>query len=187
VVERFAQRQVLEPLAAVAGRVGEWLDELAAEAVRAVAAEGIPEGEIEVRRRLAALRFVGQDTPVTVEAGGDLQEAFAVAYRDLYGYQPEDRDIEVESLRVVASSSPSSQTQPGRAATGGRPNEGPRARPRVHLGNAWQEVPAYERDRLPEGEIFEGPALVFERHTAVVVPPGWRGRLDCVGTLVLER
>jgi 5-oxoprolinase (ATP-hydrolysing) len=199
VVERFAQRQVLAPLAAVEDSVGKWLDTLATEAVAAVASEGIPAERVEVRRRLAALRFAGQDTTVLVDATGDLKEAFAVAYRELYGYQPEAREIEVESLRVVASSrAPTLFSPTDPAVPGDRPDDGaaarvhpggvrPRACPRCYLGGHWREVPAYERDALPVGEPFSGPALVFERHTAVVVPPGWGGRLDAVGTLVLER
>jgi 5-oxoprolinase (ATP-hydrolysing) len=194
VVERFAQRQVLEPLAAVEGKVGEWLEALAAEAVAAVADEGVPRGEIEIRRRLAALRFVGQDTPILVEAEssgtGSLQGAFAAAYREVYGYQPEAREIEVESLRVVGSSVPVQQTPGREPVPGGSPRSfsGREASGtiRCHLGGRWQEVPIYEKDRLTAGDGFEGPALVFERHTAVVVPPGWRGRLDGAGTLILE-
>jgi 5-oxoprolinase (ATP-hydrolysing) len=125
VVERFAQRQVLSPLVEVASRLDDWLDELGREAAAAVAAEGVAPGEIEVRRRIVALRFAGQESTLAVDYAGaaDLGASFAAAYRDVYGYDLRDaaadigsparpgpaagRAIEVESLRVVASSSAS--------------------------------------------------------------------------------
>ena len=106
VVERFAQRQVLMPLAAAAERLDGWCEELGREAAAAVAAEGVPAAEVEVRRRIVALRFAGQESTLPVEYLGAaaLAAAFVGAYREVYGYEPEGRAVEVESLRVVASS-----------------------------------------------------------------------------------
>jgi 5-oxoprolinase (ATP-hydrolysing) len=108
VIERFAERQVLAPLAAVVAELEGWLDELGREACRAVVAEGVAAAGIAVRRRLLNLRFTGQEAALTVEhtPGMAVAPAFAAAYRAIYGYEPEGRAIEVESLRVVASAAP---------------------------------------------------------------------------------
>jgi N-methylhydantoinase A len=45
----------------------------------------------------------------------------------------------------------------------------------------------YERSRLPAGEPFEGPAIVFQRDTTVLVPPGWSGCAQPSGNLILAR
>ena len=122
VVERFAQRQVLAPLAECARDLAAWLAGLAAEATAAVAAEGVPESEIEVRRRIVHLRFAGQDATLPVELGPAQQgadqigvralgDAFLAAYQDRFGYRPAGRAIEVESLRVAASSRPTAARQ----------------------------------------------------------------------------
>ena len=176
VVERFAHRQILEPLARVADRLSGWLDELGREAAEAVAAEGIPG---VVRRRIVNLRFVGQDEALPIE-GEPFEEAFAIAYREIYGYAPEGRAIEVESIRVVASS-----------AEDELPVEAMEARPAVSgtrrcwMAGAWTEVPVYDRAQLAPGEVFPGPALIFENHSATVVAGGWKAKLDRAGNLVL--
>jgi 5-oxoprolinase (ATP-hydrolysing) len=189
VVERFAQRQVLAPLAAAAGRLDGWCEELGREAAAAVAAEGVPPSEIEVRRRIVALRFAGQESTLAVEYAGAaaLAPAFAAAYRDVYGYQPEGRDIEVESLRVVASSA-AGAPPPAAAAEGivDGPSPAP-GRQRACFDGVWREVPAHERATLAPGAAFQGPALVLEDHTATVVAEGWSCRLDAAGALVLRR
>jgi len=197
VVERFAQRQVLSPLAAVAGQLDGWCAELGREAAAAVAAEGVPPAEVEVRRRIVALRFAGQEStlPVDYRGAAALAPAFAAAYREVYGYEPEGRAIEVESLRVVASSSgaewsaggsPAAVEAPGVEAPDGRglPEA---SRQRAFVGGRWREVPAYERAALAAGAVFSGPALVLEAHTATVVEEGWTCRRDEAAALVLRR
>jgi len=45
----------------------------------------------------------------------------------------------------------------------------------------------YDRARLPHGERVDGPAIVFQRDTTVVIPPGWHGAAQPSGNLVLSR
>jgi 5-oxoprolinase (ATP-hydrolysing) len=201
VVERFAQRQVLAPLAEAAERLDAWCEELGREAAAAVAAEGAAAAEVEVRRRIVALRFAGQESTLAVDYAGAaaLAPAFAAAYREVYGYEPEGRAIEVESLRVVASSggvAPAAAAEAGEAAAAGAAagpaTAGPAAaassnRQRACFGGVWREVPAHERAALAAGVVFQGPALVLEDHTTTVVEEGWSCRRDEAGALVLRR
>ncbi len=186
VIERFAERQVLKPLPDVLGPLAEAFTSLAAAAVAAVEAEG---GglSVEVRRRLVFLRLAGQDATVSLDwgPGVDLQAAFADAYRELYGYPPPARAVEVESLRVVASSQP-----PPRPASGPPAAAHPAAacgtRP-VYFGSSWLSTLTYLRPDLAPGAQLEGPALVLERHATTVVPPGWQGQVTSGGALLLAR
>ena len=194
------------PLTATAGHLEGWCKELGREAAAAVAAEGVPAGEIEVRRRIVALRFAGQEStlPVEYQGAAALAPAFAAAYREVYGYQPEGRAIEVESLRVVTSSGRAAASGfDGGAALGGSDAPvgaeapGGCATPpasahrcsvqRAFIAGSWREVPAHERSALAAGAAFPGPALVVEDHTATVVEAGWTCCLDRAGALVLRR
>ncbi len=187
VVERFAHRQVLEPLDRVGGQVAEWIGELGRQAAEAVAVEGVPVEEVQVRRRILNLRFVGQEEalPIEMEEGEPPERAFAAAYLDIYGYAPEDRAIELESIRVVASSLPA---EPAGDVTAEEPHEAsPAGTRRAWLGGGWREVPLFDRAVLQPGATFHGPALVFESHAATVVAERWEGRADGAGNLVLSR
>lgn len=186
VVERFAHRQVLEPLERVRGHLGGWLDELGREAAQAVAAEGIAPGETAVRRRLLNLRFAGQEATLAVEYEDDsgIEPAFAAAYREIYGYAPEGRAIELESVRVIASSRSAEEAFSGSLAN---PFEAaPAGHRRCWTGGSWREVPFFDRTRLQPGASFSGPSLVFEAHSATVVAEGWKGHVDGAGNLVLK-
>jgi 5-oxoprolinase (ATP-hydrolysing) len=187
VIERFAQRQVLEPLDGVTGgRLTGWLEELGREALAAVEAEGIAAEEIGIRRRLLNLRFTGQEATLAVEYRGEagIEPAFAAAYREIYGYAPEGRAIELESVRVVASSrssaeDPAPEPEPSAAVPAGSR--------RCWTGGAWREIPFFDRALLRPGAAFAGPSLVFESHSATLIAEGWRGRVDGAENLVLER
>jgi N-methylhydantoinase A len=48
-------------------------------------------------------------------------------------------------------------------------------------------VPVYDRDRLAPGNRLQGPAIVEERITTVVVHPGWSMGVDEYENLVMER
>jgi 5-oxoprolinase (ATP-hydrolysing) len=189
VVERFAHRQVLAPLEAVRESLAVWFGELGAEAAAAVAAEGLPAAEVKVRRRILNLRYAGQDEALAVEpeAGEAPEAVFAAAYREIYGYAPEGRAIEVESLRAVVSSPPA-EMETGLEAASVEPHTAVAAGARrCWVGTGWREVPVFERADLRPGAVIPGPALVFERHSATLVADGWRGRVDGAENLILER
>ncbi len=44
-----------------------------------------------------------------------------------------------------------------------------------------------DREAMPPGEIFAGPAIIEEDGASTVVPPGWRVHLEPHGLLVLHR
>jgi 5-oxoprolinase (ATP-hydrolysing) len=190
VVERFGERQVLLPVAEVREQIDPWMEELGRTAAAAVAEEGVPAAEIEVRRRLLDLRFVGQEGTIGVELQPRMpetpvEEAFAAAYRTLYGYTPEGRPVELVALRAIASSRPAplAALAPDAVKETSAPPSGHR---RACFSGRFREVPVYERAGLAPGATFRGPALVFERHSATVVAEGWKGRVDGAGALVLD-
>ncbi|MEK7799026.1 MAG: hydantoinase B/oxoprolinase family protein, partial [Acidobacteriota bacterium] len=198
------EEQVLEPLDRAAPGLGARFERLARRAVEAVRAEGVPEEAIEVRRRAAHVRFFGQDSAVEVpyDPARALHPLFEERYTALFGHRPEGRAVELESIRVVASSRAAG---PGGADTGiargtecgtgsagtasaaGPAGPAPTTMRRAHLGGDWLDAPVYERARLQPGARFDGPALVYEAHSATVVEPGWRAAIDAAGTIVLRR
>ncbi len=184
-LERFAERQVLRPLDEVASTLPALFDALAAEAADAVAREGVPRGEIAIRRRIANLRYAGQDSTLTIEWDADtpLRHAFEARYAAVYGHRPAARPIEVESVRAIASThvaDPPSSLAP--APHDARP-AGTRA---TWIGGAWTDVPVYERDALRPGARAPGPALIAEKHSATYVAAGWDAQVDSAGNLVLQ-
>ncbi|HEX6750101.1 MAG TPA: hydantoinase B/oxoprolinase family protein [Longimicrobium sp.] len=183
-LERFAERQVLRPLAEIEGDVAHFFTELSNEALEAVAREGVERSTITVRRRIANLRYAGQESSLALEwkPGMDLLAAFEERYTAIYGHRPVSRAVEVESIRAVASTpvdEPSAEERPERFPA---PGNGTR---RMWLRGGWRKVPSYDRAQLTPGATFTGPAVVTERHAATVVAEGWDAEMDAAGALVI--
>lgn len=186
-VERFAQRQVLRPLDEVSQELDPLAEQLGDDAIAQVVGEGYDRSEVHVRRRIFNLRFAGQDSTLSVESDdiADLRRSFEKQHDEIYGHVPQDRAIEVESLRVVAS------TRPAGRETAGRMSESfdaePAGRARGLFAGQWQEVPTFARRQLGPGATLAGPALIFEQHSATVVEPGWRASVDAADAIVMRR
>jgi 5-oxoprolinase (ATP-hydrolysing) len=190
VLERFAHRQVLEPLDG--GGVGSVVERLEREALSQLLEErGANLEGAAVRRRIVRLRLLGQETALEVEPGS-AEEArsadviaalFAERYRAVYGYPPPEHPIEVESIRVLASTAPAAARLDRAGAAGGR---------EVEAGDyrawfaGWGTAALLRREDLAPGFERSGPCLVQERHSITVVEPGWRLRVDEARALVLE-
>ncbi len=139
------------------------------------------------------LRYRGQayELRIEVEEGWDaaeVAEAFHQAHQRRYCFHLEGTEVEVVNLRL-RSVRPSEACFPAWRRRGAGRGHG---RARVVFGIlegelAEVECPVLERESLGSGESVEGPCLVCEEDATVVVPPGWQGRVDGYGSLVLER
>jgi N-methylhydantoinase A len=49
------------------------------------------------------------------------------------------------------------------------------------------ETNFYIRAKLPPGTPFDGPAVILQKDTTTVVPPGWSANLDKGANLILTR
>ena len=185
VLERFAVRQVLAPLASCRDDLDSWTAALADEALAALAREGVGSGAATVRRRSAELRLAGQEATLEIDvaaAEGRWEAAFAQRYASLYGYPPPPRAIEVVALRVVASErAPTDDGAPVSPMTAAAPARGNQ---RVHLGGRWRAVPTFASRDLRPGHTLDGPALVLDPHTTLVLPPTWHARVVASGAIV---
>ncbi|WP_181772951.1 hydantoinase/oxoprolinase family protein [Amycolatopsis pittospori] len=128
-------------------------------------------------RRIAEMRYSGQgyEIRVPVEPGnwpGSLIDAFTETYRTLYRRTGPDVAIEVLNWRVVSSGPAPEVTlklaadvTEGDARKGGRPAYFP-------AEGGFVDTAVYDRYRLKSGDRVAGPAIVEERESTVVVPPG---------------
>jgi N-methylhydantoinase A len=155
------------------------------EDMESVAAKDL-EGPEYTRR--ADLRYRGQSFELTVEAERPLEvekleERFHAAHEQRYGYRMEDEPVELVNLRLIATI-PVEKPELEESLPEG---DAERGRREANFGGEWIEVPVLDRERMGKGSELEGPAIVEFKESTCVVRPGWRGAVDGVGTLVLEK
>ncbi|HEX2825974.1 MAG TPA: hydantoinase/oxoprolinase family protein [Burkholderiales bacterium] len=145
--------------------------------------------------RIAYMRYAGQghEIPVSLPAGelvagaiAELAQRFDEAYRALYGRVIPNMAVEIMSWSVTVSTqverAPAAQPLPPAAA------EAVSTRRMFEPKLAkWLNVPVYERRNMPPGAQAQGPALIVEDQTTVVVTSDFDAAIDSLGYIVLDK
>jgi N-methylhydantoinase A len=148
--------------------------------------------------RLAELRYAGQghelrvrmpaarEGAITRETLQGLGERFEQAYEKVYGLRIPGCEVEVVTWSVTVSTpTPPAQVAPLAPADAARAPEATRECWEAAAG-ARQPFGLHWRFDLQARDAVQGPALVAEDETTVVVPAGWRAQLDSHGHLRME-
>ena len=56
----------------------------------------------------------------------------------------------------------------------------------VHFGDAWHDTTIYDRLSLPVGAEINGPAILVQPDTTVLVDPGLTARVDEAGNTIIK-
>ncbi len=137
-------------------------------------------------------RFIGQAHALVVEIAdpsdlgpGKLAAAFKARYRETYGDHPSRSDIEMTAFQVrvqgpppvrgAASRHEPADALPARTVRTYHPETGGLA-----------DTPSYRRSALASGQSIAGPAILQDRETTIVVPPGATASLDAFSNLVID-
>ena len=150
--------------------------ELEREAVATLRSEGFMNGAAQCARALD-LRYVGQQWDITVPLSGHLdpaaiRRAFDAEHDRLFGHTQPQGTIEITKARVtgigkLAPLEPGAQGQAGGAA---RPID--RRKVWIDEASGWRETPIYDGGDLAAGHRIDGPAIVNEQTTTVLVGAG---------------
>lgn len=151
---------------------------------RALAQDGFRGHRIRIER-LLDIRYVGQAYELTVPETGDFLSAFHHAHERRYGYSDPARQAEVVNVRTRAVGI-TSKPDLDRLSVKRRNSEVTATETRQSFFNDRKyAAKVYDRLNLWAGAIFDGPAIVTEYSATTVVPPGWTGKVDGWGNLIL--
>ena len=127
---------------------------------------------------------VPHDEPISEHSVASMIERFHDAYQVRYGHSTPGAPLGFVNLRVVAVGS-----LPGRIE-GFHPAASDTVMPqrrRVVFDGVAHNAAIFQRDTLPLGFEFTGPAIVEEETATTTVPPNWQGRVDQLGNLILTQ
>jgi N-methylhydantoinase A len=149
------------------------------------------EEKAEVRLSIEA-RFVGQahslvldlEDPSHLADAQRLRAAFMNKYRQSYGDCPSRADVELTAVRLRMLERADVAGTVTREAAQTRRNL--QARQAYFPETGETLTPVHDRDSLAAGARIDGPAIVQERDTTIVIPPGTVGRIDASGNLIID-
>jgi N-methylhydantoinase A len=166
--------------------------EMSAQAT-AVVRDAAPAGGVTLARSVDA-RYVGQGYELTVSVPAGRLDAGALArvraafdeiYAARYGYAQPDAPVEVVTWKLSAVGGAPRVTLAKAATTPLAGGLKGRRRAFFPETGGWIDCPIYDRYRLAAGLTLAGPAIVEERESTSVLPPGVSATVDEYANLVV--
>lgn len=176
-------------------RVTRLYEEMEQEALEASRSMHVPSGQV-VFTRSADTRYIGQFHEVEVEMArgklgpGDIETAlqsFHQKHEELYTFNMHWKGVEFLTFRLkaVAPKAPFHLRQIGQ---GGRDASAALKRRRsCWFGGREMDTPVYDGDKLLAGNLIQGPAIIEESTTTVVIPETFSCSVDERKNYVLTR
>ena len=164
------------------------LDDLAAAARDALAAQGVAAEAITVHARLH-LRYRGTDTALIVPFAEfeDAKASFEAAHEKRFGFTMAQAALVAEAVSVEGiGASGVDPAALARAPTRAGPLR-PAGRAAAVVDRAAQQIDLFARADLVPGDEIPGPAIVLEDGATTVIEPGWRARVSAEDLLLLNR
>ncbi len=139
------------------------------------------------------MRYRGQSYELTVAiprglkslSVDDIQAKFGGLHERRYGHRAEDATVEIVSLRVRAHFPLGKANPPRMTAVSGVPSAA--SYRQVRFLSGLREAPVLHRDDLTAGFESQGPLIIEEQTSTVVVEPGWTVKTDEEGNLTLRQ
>ena len=183
---RALREEQFDKTVAETADAGAALDRLAAEAAAEVESQGVEPDRIRVEKR-AYLRYAGSHQPLAVDFGteAEMRARFDEVHTARFGFASPSRDLLIEILSIEAIGDAEKIADDESAASDATPE--PTAQIRVVMeGEAW-DAPLYDRTTMTTGQSVSGPAVITEPTGTNIIEPGWQGRIDAYGNLILDR
>jgi N-methylhydantoinase A len=186
----LTQTQALDPVA-----LARVFAELQDEAFHILEQESIPEDRRQIDLSLD-VRYYGQtpymnialdEVPATPEAVQRIVEQYADAYESEFGYRLDEEIASFEFVNARAAAiGVTDSADVVRPAPGG--GAGPRETRPVYFdeGADFVDTPIYDRDALGVDATLEGPAIIEQMDTTVLIPPGARAVVDADLNVVID-
>jgi 5-oxoprolinase (ATP-hydrolysing) len=144
----------------------------------------------EVVRKLN-LKYEGTNSTLTIDFVLDVEaikQVFADEHKSRYGFIQLEKTLIVESVSVEVIQKMATPEEP--LITRNRPLEqAPQALEIVKMFAAerWHDTPVYLREDLQPEDNINGPAIIVEKISTIVVEPQWQAQLTARNHLILQR
>lgn len=169
------------------------LRELQLRAGESLVEDGIPVDDHEITYQ-ADLRYAGQAFQITVdfteaelvEKGvGLLTDQFDAEHEQLFTFKLGDGH-EILMIRAVAKARARAIAELRLGTAGTTLEECRIHESRFYHDGGWHDIYIYDRNKLHEGLVVPGPAIVGEMDSTTVVLPGYEARVDSIGNLLIN-
>ncbi len=151
-----------------------------------ISREGVRPEDIILEHYLD-MRYQGQSFELMVPFDDKYQTRFHDLHEKTYGFADRNRAVEIVNIRLRArgrTEAPNFEALPPGGAT--PPEAAIIDRRPVCFEGKWRPSLVLDREKLMAGNSFQGPAVLIEYSSTLVVPPFAKGRVDSLGNVILD-
>ncbi|MEC8566068.1 MAG: hydantoinase B/oxoprolinase family protein, partial [Pseudomonadota bacterium] len=166
--------------------IAERLDGLLASAEAELSAQGLTSAK---QKTEVLIRYDGSDTslPVPLDTIQTMRVAFETAHRQQFGFVYENRDMIVEAITLECVTAESENAASTNSEKQDRHGETKPENDHLFVNGSWREAQRWPRGALETDRPIIGPAIIFEAHATIIVPPDWQLVRSARDDLVLTR
>ncbi len=148
--------------------------------------EGIQPEKIELEHYLD-MRYLGQSYEIVVPFKENYVEQFHKLHSKNYGYADRTKRVEIVNIRLRAKGSPEKPVfEKLPKAQSSKIDEAILGQKDVIFNSNYTLTKIVDRDKLLSGNVIEGPAIVVEYSSTIVIPPNCVGRVDDFGNIIID-
>jgi N-methylhydantoinase A len=172
-------------------KIQELYREMESEGLKTLSEEGMQPSDVILSYGVD-LKYVGQFHEVTIafaslsESFAELQKSFEVQHKKLYGYDLPGQPVEALHWRLTAVGRTEKPSDGGRLPPKTRDKARPQKTRNVIFDGDTVMTDVYDGRELSAGSAIEGPAIIEEPTTTVVLPPGCSLRINQFGDYELS-
>ena len=149
-------------------------------------AQGLDVNSISYRSRVF-VRYQGSDSALAINFAplAQLKADFEKRHKARFSFISPEKALIIESIQVeVICENQQSQSAEVRVSP---KNTETTALLEVVMSGKSQQVAFYQRDAIATNDLINGPAVIIEPTSTIVLEPGWQGRISDNNDLILER
>lgn len=169
------------------------LEELRKKASESLIKDGIAEDECDVSYQVD-MRYAGQAFQITIDFVYDELEqdgvkmitaAFDKAHEQLFTFKLGDGH-EVLMIRALVKARSKPIKNKSLASTGLSLEDCVIDKSKLYSAGGWYDIKIYDRDKLHEELVIQGPAIVIEMDSTTVILPKHNASVDSLGNLIIN-
>ena len=137
------------------------------------------------------LKYQGTDSTLLIDFADNpetMSKEFEEEHRSRYGFIQSNKPLIVESIsvEVIQQMETPEESLISRSRL---LNESPKPLETVQIftNDTWHNTPIYRREHLQPQDRIDGPAIIVEKISTIVVEPNWKARLTEYNHLILQR
>lgn len=162
--------------------------ELELQGIQSLKKQGKANEEI-VKKRKVHLRYAGTNTefPVRFASYQKMTDEFINAHKQRFGFVMKMRDLMVGTISVELTVEGEKIIEPTHTIGGDLPLPKPIFSKDVYIDQQYQNLHYYNREELLPGHFINGPAVIIEENSTVLLRPNWQAEITSKNHLLMTQ